>query len=56
MPWALAAADARVLVVYGTESGTAKRSITKAAARWKSAGCNVVKIVEGNAVARGFAT
>ena len=48
-------ADARVLVVYGTESGTAKRSITKVAARWKSA-VNVVKIVEGNAVARGFAT
>ena len=49
-------ADARVLVVYGTESGTAKRSITKVAARWKSAGLNVVKIVEGNAVAKGFAT
>jgi hypothetical protein len=38
-----------VLVAYGSESGTAKRGITKIAEKWKTAGIDVVDIVEGNA-------
>ena len=46
----------RVLVVYGTESGNAKRGIEKMAKKWQAAGVEIDTIIEGNAAVSKFDT
>lgn len=46
----------KVLVVYGTESGNAKRGIEKIAKKWQAAGVEVDSIVEGNSMVSKFDT
>lgn len=46
--------DPRVLILYGTETGTARNGIEEMSKKWKSEGLNIESVIPGNEVVRTF--
>ena len=44
----------RVLILYGTETGTARNGIEEMSKKWKSEGLNIESVIPGNEVVRTF--